>query len=87
MLKVTGARTGGEPSGAHWYHRAEARDTAGARGGIQILGMVMARPLGGSAEIVEVIEIRAPLPVESAHPMFVTAPVLEYPPVVMFSYS
>ena len=39
---ITGARTGGEPSGAHWDHRAEARDTAGARGGIQILGMVSA---------------------------------------------
>ena len=25
---ATGARTGGEPSGAHWDHRAEARDTA-----------------------------------------------------------
>ena len=29
---ITGARTGGEPSGAHWDHRAEARDTAGGPG-------------------------------------------------------
>ena len=29
---ATGARTGGEPSGAHWDHRAEARDTAGGPG-------------------------------------------------------
>ena len=28
----TGARTGGEPSGAHWDHRAEAWDTAGGPG-------------------------------------------------------
>ena len=27
-----GARTGGEPSGAHWDHRAEARDTDGGPG-------------------------------------------------------
>merc|ERR1712135_84199 len=33
------------------------------------------------AEIVEVVEIGAPLPAESAPPMFVTAPVLEAPPV------
>ena len=26
---ATAARTGGEPSGAHWDHRAQARDTAG----------------------------------------------------------
>ena len=31
--KITGARTGGEPSGVHWDGRAEARDTEGARGG------------------------------------------------------
>ena len=29
---ATGARTGGEPSGAHWDHRAAARDTAGGPG-------------------------------------------------------
>ena len=29
---ATGARTGGEPSGGHWDHRAEARDTAGGPG-------------------------------------------------------
>ena len=29
---ITGARTGGEPLGAHWDHRAEARDTAGGPG-------------------------------------------------------
>ena len=29
---ATGARTGCEPSGAHWDHRAEARDTAGGPG-------------------------------------------------------
>ena len=29
---ATGARTGGEPSGAHWDHRAEARGTAGGPG-------------------------------------------------------
>ena len=29
---ATGARTGGEPSGAHWDYRAEARDTAGGPG-------------------------------------------------------
>merc|ERR1712136_593623 len=35
------------------------------------------------AEIVEVVEIGAPLPAESAPPMFVTAPALEAPPVVV----
>merc|ERR1711945_20320 len=35
------------------------------------------------AEIVEVVEIGAPLPAESAPPMFVTAPVLEAPPAVV----
>ena len=39
----TGAFTGCKPSGAHWDHRAEARDTAGAPGGFQILGMLLAR--------------------------------------------
>ena len=29
---VTGARTDGEPSGAHQDHRAQARDTAGCLG-------------------------------------------------------
>ena len=29
---ATGARTCGEPSGAHWGHRAEARDTSGGPG-------------------------------------------------------
>ena len=29
---ATGARTGGEPSGAHWDRRAVARDTAGGPG-------------------------------------------------------
>ena len=29
---VTGARTGGEPTGAHWDHRAAARDTPGGPG-------------------------------------------------------
>ena len=33
------------------------------------------------AEIVEAVEIGAPLPTESGPPMFVTAPVLEVPPV------
>ena len=40
-FEITGVRTGGEPSGAHRDRRAEARDTAGAWGGIQILGMVL----------------------------------------------
>ena len=31
-LWITGARTGGEPLGAHWDHRAVARDTAGGPG-------------------------------------------------------
>merc|ERR1711991_1015197 len=35
------------------------------------------------AEIVEVVEMGAPLPAESAPPMFVTAPVLEAPPPVV----
>merc|ERR1712107_706044 len=35
------------------------------------------------AEIVEVVEMGAPLPAESAPPMFVTAPVLEAPPAVV----
>ena len=34
------------------------------------------------AEIVEAVVIEAPLPTESARPMFVTTPVLETPPVV-----
>merc|ERR1712064_91906 len=35
------------------------------------------------AEIVEVVEMGAPLPAESAPPIFVTAPVLEAPPAVV----
>merc|ERR1712135_264711 len=38
------------------------------------------------AEIVEVVEIGAPLPAESAPPMFVTAPVLEAPPAPVVEY-
>merc|ERR1712064_220523 len=38
--------------------------------------------MGAQAEIVEVVEMGAPLPAESAPPMFVTAPVLEAPPAV-----
>ena len=56
-------------AGAHWDHRAEARDTAGGPGrytntghGAGTLRWV------AQAEIVEVIEIRAHLPAESAHP-------------------
>ena len=40
----------------------------GAQGGIQILGMVLVRPLVGTCRDFEVIEIRAPLRAESAHP-------------------
>ena len=40
----------------------------GAWGGIQILGMVLVRPLVGTGRDFEVIEIRAPLAAEFAHP-------------------
>ena len=43
---VTGARTGGEPSGAHRDRRAEARDTAGGPGRYTNTGMVLDGPLG-----------------------------------------
>ena len=38
---------------------------------------------GVQAEIGKVVEIRAPFPVESASPVFVTTPVLEVPPIVV----
>ena len=91
---ITGARTGGEPSGVHRDRRAEARDTAGGPGWYTNTGHgagteadlyvpafqkttdLISWALNLSAtltqsEIVEVVEITAPLPAESTSPMFV----------------
>ena len=57
---ATGARTGGEPSGAHWDHRAEARDTAGGPGRYTNTGHGESAPVVGpckshSSNIVDVL--------------------------------
>ena len=48
-FEITGARTSGEPSGAHRNRRAAARDTAGGPGRYTNTGMVL--PSTGNADL------------------------------------
>ena len=79
VFKVTGARTGGEPSGAHWDHRAEARDTAGGPGRYTNTGHGPGASAGWHRPRLQRLSRSVRLCPENPHiPMFVTAPVLEY---------
>ena len=81
---ATGARTGGEPSGAHWDHRAEARDTAGGPGRYRNTGHGLGMSAGWQRTRLWRLSRSDRLCPQNPHiPMFVTAPVLEYPLVVM----
>ena len=77
---ATGARTGSEPSGAHWDHRAEARDTARGPGRHTNTGHGLGTSAGWHRPSLWRLPRSERLCPPNPHiPMFDTAPVLEYP--------